>query len=175
MKTKKFSHTFEHLQLCRNVPIISKSSINGFNDSQIQFKLVQFIFKAFSYLLASLSSYLIVNPYHRISIRIMFILFNSTKFLTQYWLKSGRTDMRIPNVDKFLFCMKLETGGTILGWFTAIVASFLLLSNLLAFGASVFSYDALLNSTSMDPEQKHSMENFQWSEWCNRMTQSTIN
>lgn len=97
------------------------------------------------------------------------------KFLTQYWLESGRTDMRIPNVDKFLFCLKLETGGTVLGWFTAIVASFLLLSNLLAFGASVFSYDALLNSTSMDPEQKDSMENFQWSEWCNRMTQSTIN
>lgn len=72
--------------------------------------------------------------------------------------------MKIPNVDKFLFCLKLETCGTVLGWLTAIVASFLLLSNLFAFGASIFSFDTLLNSTSMDQAHKDSMENFQWSE-----------
>lgn len=35
---------------------------------------------------------------------------------------------KLPTVNKFLFCLSLETGGTVLGWCTAILSAILLVT-----------------------------------------------
>lgn len=71
--------------------------------------------------------------------------------------------IKIPNVDKFLFCLKLETGGLILGWLGGLGAGIGLITSLLAFGLVVTNYPAFLNATTAtDVEQRKVLETLQY-------------
>lgn len=71
--------------------------------------------------------------------------------------------IKIPSVDKFLFCLKLETGGLILGWLGGIGAGIGLITSMLGFGLVVTNYSAFLNATSAaDVEEKKVLENLQY-------------
>lgn len=70
----------------------------------------------------------------------------------------------LPNVEKFLFCLKLETGGIILGWFSGVISVIGLLLSFLSFGMVIFNYNAFLNSTTLNDEQKHSIEHLKYRE-----------
>lgn len=63
--------------------------------------------------------------------------------------------MRIPLVDNFLCCLKLETGGTILGWIGSIGATILLLVSLGTFGLVTFSYASFENLAASLEDENH--------------------
>jgi hypothetical protein len=56
--------------------------------------------------------------------------------------------IKIPSVENFLFCLKLETGGLLLGWICGIGSVIVLTSSLLLFGLVVVNYPAFLNATT---------------------------
>lgn len=55
--------------------------------------------------------------------------------------------MRVLNVEKFLFCMSLETGGKILGYFGALSSTIGLFVSVIFFGAAIFNFPALVEAT----------------------------
>lgn len=55
--------------------------------------------------------------------------------------------MQIPTVERFLFCISLETGAKILGAFVGIGAIVALLISFVLFGFAAVNYQALLNAT----------------------------
>lgn len=61
--------------------------------------------------------------------------------------------MQIPLVEKFLFCISLETGGQILGWFSGIGAIVGLLVSVFLFGFAAINYEQLLNATISDNKE----------------------
>ena len=82
----------------------------------------------------------------------------------QYWYKiqSETMSFSLLNVEKFLFCLKLEIGGIILGWFRGVLSVIGLLLTFLSFGMVIFNYSAFLNSTTLNDEQKHSIEHLKY-------------
>jgi hypothetical protein len=70
----------------------------------------------------------------------------------------------VPNVNKFLFCFKLETGGWFLGWLGAVGAAIGFLVSSLSFGLIVYSYDAFLNSTTLDDEHREAFAKMKYRE-----------
>lgn len=72
--------------------------------------------------------------------------------------------MRIPTVEKFLFCLTLETGGQILGWISAIGAAIGLFISTFVFGFAAINYEAMLNATSAETaDQLELLRNAQYS------------
>lgn len=55
--------------------------------------------------------------------------------------------MRIPTVEKFLCCLRLETGATILGWWGAFAAAIGLFVFLIGFGVAIVDFPLLANAT----------------------------
>lgn len=56
--------------------------------------------------------------------------------------------MRIPTVEKFLCCFKLESGATVLGWITAVCATLAFLIWMMVFGFAVMDYPSFVNVTA---------------------------
>lgn len=57
--------------------------------------------------------------------------------------------MRVPSVETFLCCIKLERGATLLGWFGGITAAFLFSIFLLTFGFVAVDFKSFLNVTEV--------------------------
>lgn len=62
--------------------------------------------------------------------------------------------MRIPTVENFLFCLKLETGGKVLGWISCIGAAIALFVSTFVFGFAAINYPAMLNATSVETQEQ---------------------
>lgn len=67
--------------------------------------------------------------------------------------------MRIPTVEKFLCCLRLETGATILGWWGAIGAAIGLFLVLIGFGVAIVDFPLLANATRIADTQLTSDNN----------------
>lgn len=74
--------------------------------------------------------------------------------------------MRIPIVDKFLFCFRLETGGTTLGWIGSIIASVMFLITITMFGVALFSFPTFENITIDKTDDVH-RERLEYSRYSN--------
>lgn len=74
--------------------------------------------------------------------------------------------MKIPTVEKFLFCLKLETGARILGWIFGILAALGFLVSNFIFGFAAVNYEGLLNATAQ--ENQASVELLQKSKFSER-------
>lgn len=61
--------------------------------------------------------------------------------------------MQIPTVEKFLFCLSLETGAQIMGWSNGILAVVCLLSSAVLFGFTAINYQQFLNATVGDNKE----------------------
>lgn len=60
-------------------------------------------------------------------------------------------------VEKFVFCLKLETGAKILGWISGICAAIGLFVATFMFGFAIINYPALVNATSTENEEQIEM------------------
>lgn len=56
--------------------------------------------------------------------------------------------MRLPNIDKFLFCMSLETGARLLGYLGSITSATGLIITTILVAAAIFNFDALAKATT---------------------------
>lgn len=62
--------------------------------------------------------------------------------------------MRIPTVDKFLCCLRLETGGTVMGWFGGFGAVFGFVIFGLSFGMAIADYEGFLKAIGSGDQDK---------------------
>lgn len=71
--------------------------------------------------------------------------------------------VKIPNVEKFLFFLKLETFGLILGWIGLISATISLAASTFVFGLVTTNYSVFLNATTSAGDQENQvLQNLQY-------------
>lgn len=74
--------------------------------------------------------------------------------------------MRIPTVEKFLFCINLELGVKVVGWICAVFAGLCLFIGITGFGIAVSNYSSLVNMTAGNNEVfREVFHNSRWSKF----------
>lgn len=69
-------------------------------------------------------------------------------------------------MDKFLFCFRLETGGTIMGWIGSIIASVMFFISTSMFGIALFSFSTFEKIT-IDETNAAYRERLEYSRYSN--------
>lgn len=69
---------------------------------------------------------------------------------------------RLPVIENFLFCFKLETGGIFLGYFCGFGALIGLLLSFILTGWAVVDFESLLNATITEEEHFTTLKNHQF-------------